>query len=216
MRPIRVTQNPAAQSSTVIAGSQSPAGAGNLTLAAGATAIDSAIGGRLIGITSGGNDAGITFTVTGLDQNGLAATEVITGAAGAPGTAVSTLFYSSISQIHVSGASAGTVTVGTVNTTLSTSSKVIPINHYARVAAEVSVQITGTINFTIKETFDPILSGNPTASAAVLVSPSAFASKTGNVNGQLDVGVTGVVVVINSYSTGATLTANIIQPLNSW
>src|ERR1700676_3475056 len=159
MRPIKITQNPAAQSATVIAASQSPLGAGNLTLAAAASAIDSAVGGRIVGIVSAGNDAGITFTITGVDQNGLTATEVVTGASGAPGTAVSTKFYKSISQIVVSGASASTVTVGTVNTTLSTSSQMIPLNFYNRIATQVAVQVTGTINFTVKETFDSINKG---------------------------------------------------------
>lgn len=213
MRPITITQNPAAKSTTVIAASQTPSGAGNLTLAAGAAAIDSAVGGRIVGITSAGNDSGITFTITGIDQNGLSISEVVTGSSGAPGTAVSTKFYKSISKIAVSGAAAGAVTVGTVNTTLSTISQMIPLDFYHRIATQVMIEVTGTINFSVSETFDPILANGP--SGAILVTPTALSSKTSNINSLLDVGATGVVVQINSYSTGATLTARIISAANS-
>ena len=218
MRQKVVTQNPAAASATVVAASQSP-GAGAITLAAGAASIDTAVGGRIIGLTSGSDDHLITFTVTGIDANGVAATEAVTGASGAPGTSVTTKFYKSVSSITHTGSVAGTFTAGTVGTTLSTSSQMIPLNSYNRVPVEVSVQITGTINFSIKETFDKIMGGillsdTVLPSAATLVTPTALSAKTANTVAPLDIGATGMVIVINSYSTGATLKANIITSNN--
>lgn len=227
MVPIRITQNPSNQSTTVIAASQSPVGPVNLTLATtsafntgisqkklsnGIDISGTTYGGSIIGITSSADDHTITFTVTGIDNNGLNASEVITGASGAPGTAVSTKFYSVITSIKTSGSSAGTVTVGTVNTTLSTCSTAIELNHYNRVAHQVSVQVTGTINFSVQETFDPVMDQTVSPSSAIWVTPSAFSGKTSNTNGQLDVGATACRLVINSYSNGATATVNIIAP----
>jgi hypothetical protein len=64
--------------------------------------------------TSSGNDSGITFTVVGVkvgDNSGQATTEVVTGANAS--TATTTNFYTSITSITASGASAGTVKIGT-------------------------------------------------------------------------------------------------------
>jgi hypothetical protein len=64
--------------------------------------------------TSVGNDAGITFTITGVkvgDLSGASVTEEVTGANA--GTASSTNFYTSVSNISVDGASAGNVSIGT-------------------------------------------------------------------------------------------------------
>lgn len=212
MRPVTITQTPAAASATKVAASQSP-GAGAITLAATASALDTGTGGRIVSLVSGGDDSGITFTITGVDQNGLAATEAVTGAN--TGTAVSTKFYQSVSSITHTGSVAGTLTAGIVGTTLSTSSPLVLLDFYDRIATVVAVETTGTINFTVKETFDPVLAGTVTPSAAILFSPSALSAKTSSTVAQLDVGATGVCVVINSYSTGATLVARVISPANS-
>lgn len=212
MQILTITQTPIAASATTVAASQSP-GAGTITLTAAASAIDAAVGGRIISLVSGGNDSGITFTITGVDQNGLAATEAVIG--GNVATVVSTKFYQSVSSITHTGSVAGTFSSGIVGTVLSTSSALYPLNFYTRTAAQVAVEVTGTINFTVKETFAPILTGTPTTSAAVLFSPSALAAKTANTTAPLDVGATGVQVIINSYSSGATLVARIVTPSNS-
>ena len=218
MLPITIKQNPAAQSATVVAASQSISGATALTLAAGASAIDTGVGGRIIEIVSAGNDAGITFTVVGVSANGLATSEVIIGTNA--GTAVSTKFYSSITSITTSGSTASTVTVGTVNTTLSTTSVCVPLDVYQRVPTAISVQITGTINYTVLETFDPLLLDSSgvtvTPDAAIYQSITALAAKTATSHGQVDVGATGIQIQINSYSTGATLTARIISSSNAF
>jgi hypothetical protein len=64
--------------------------------------------------TSAGNDAGITFTITGIkvgDLTGAYTTEVVTGANAS--TASSTNFYTYVDSIVASGASAGNVSIGT-------------------------------------------------------------------------------------------------------
>lgn len=86
--------------------------AGNLTIN-GALASDGAVTfdqPRNVTITSVGNDEGITFTVTGTDETGAAQTEVITGANA--GVATGTSFFSTVTQIAASGASAANVSAG--------------------------------------------------------------------------------------------------------
>ena len=71
--------------------------------------------GYKIGITSAGNDSGITFTIVGIkvgDLTGSNTTEVVTG--GNVGVATSANFYTEIKSIRASGASAGNVKIGSV------------------------------------------------------------------------------------------------------
>ena len=69
--------------------------------------------GRIVTILSAGNDAAISFTVTGTDINGTAQTESITGANA--GTATGTKFFKTISGISAVGNPAGNVSAGINN-----------------------------------------------------------------------------------------------------
>lgn len=95
-----------------VATSQTPSGAGNLTIdgakASGGVATFNAA--RQVTITSAGNDAGRTFTITGTDVNGNTLTEAVTGAD--TDTATSTKHFKTVTQIAVDDATAGAVTAG--------------------------------------------------------------------------------------------------------
>lgn len=95
-----------------VAASQTPTEAGDLTIngakASGGVATFGAA--RQVTITSAGNDAGRTFTVTGTDVNGDALTEAVTGANA--DTATSTKHFKTVTQIAVDAATAGAVTAG--------------------------------------------------------------------------------------------------------
>jgi hypothetical protein len=89
------------------------AAAGALTLLT--TSVSPYGTGYKIGITSAGDDTGITFTIVGIkvgDLSGANTVEVITGAD--TDVATSANFYTVVSQITVSGASAGNVKIGSV------------------------------------------------------------------------------------------------------
>jgi len=66
--------------------------------------------GRIVTITSGGNDSGFAFTVTGTDADGIAQTEAITG--GSSTIATGTKYFKTITQIASAGDPAGTVIAG--------------------------------------------------------------------------------------------------------
>ena len=69
---------------------------------------------RNVTITSGGNDSGITFTVTGTAASGAALAETITG--GNAGIATGTSIFATVTQIAAVGDPAGTVIAGSGTT----------------------------------------------------------------------------------------------------
>lgn len=117
--PITTTVTLAAASANNIALSQAVGGAGNLTLngstvSGGVATLDAP---RRVGITSAGNDSGITFTVYGTSrsqQGGGVQQETITGAN--IGVAVTTQDFATVTRIAASAAAAGNVTAGTTAT----------------------------------------------------------------------------------------------------
>lgn len=97
----------------VLRADASIAGAGSLTLLT--TNVSPYGTGYKIGITSAGNDSGITFTIVGIkvgDLSGARTTEVVTGAA--VGVASSVNYYTVVYSVTASGASAGNVKIGSV------------------------------------------------------------------------------------------------------
>lgn len=102
----------AAAAANNIAQSQSP-GAGVITLngstvVSGVAILDVA---RRVIVTSGGNDTGITFTITGTDRYGRSQVETITGANAAAATTVRD--FLTVSSVTHTGSVATTITVGT-------------------------------------------------------------------------------------------------------
>lgn len=104
----------------------------------GATGAITAGYAQRIYITSAGNDSGITFAVTGLDRNGAAISETITGTNA--GYAVSANAYYAVTSITTSGSTASTITVGYFGSaTMDTPRQVL-----VTTSAAVSFTISGT------------------------------------------------------------------------
>ena len=123
-------------------------------------------------------------------------------------TVSSTKFYKTITSIAISQASVGAITVGTVATTLSAADRVIPLNWRSPRAPQYIVDVTGTINYTIQETFNELGSG---VTALVWQPLAAHTAKTSDTNAAGTIGATAMRVVINSYSAGAELQCYITQ-----
>jgi hypothetical protein len=134
----------------------SGATAGNVTVGmSGAGTLDVA---RRIIITSGGNDGGITFTLTGTDVTGSPITEAVTGASGAAASSV--LSYKTVTAIRTSGAAATTVQVGTNGVADSPWVRFDTFGAMAQVAGQVTV--AGTVDYTVQQTLDdPNAIGSP-------------------------------------------------------
>ena len=203
-----ITLTPTAASANAISLSQKPTGGGaNALLLNGAQAGGPYEMARIIAIASDGDDSGHTFAIVGTNSNGEAQSETIAvGPNGA--TVVSTKFYSKITSITISAAATGNLTVGTVGTTLSGISNVYPLNYRAYRAPLYIAHVSGTLNYTIKESFDELGSGIANLTQIPL---SAHTAKTADTNAAGTFGARSMEVVLNSYSTGAILTVYVTQ-----
>ncbi len=179
---------------------QSAAGAGALTLngalvTGGVAIMDYA---RQIGIGSANNDSGITFTLTGTDNDDKALSEVVTGPNAT--TVESTGYFKTITSVVVSGATVGDVQVGTVDEVLT---QTIPLDRASAQTATIGVDITGTINYTVEYTFDDVQTTTMAAQSAQWFALAALATKTADAQGSTDLGVSAIRLKVNSHSAAA-------------
>lgn len=186
------------------------------TLTSGGTYTDAAGMGRIIVITDEGADiqTGATYTLTGTNANNETITEDLTGP-GSAATIVSTKFYKTLTSIAIASPVVGsTVDIGTRGTTLSARSAAVLLNHYNRVAAQVAIDVTGTCNVDILETFDNIIGGDRTFETANWILVAALTGKTADINSLISQGATAVMLEVNTYSTAAEIQTKIIQSHN--
>lgn len=196
MRPIVFTTVLAASSANKICTSQKPSGAGNLTIngAAASNGVATLDTQRIVGITSDANDSGVTFTVTGTDGYGRAISETVAG----PNTATvsTTLNFYTVTQIAISGAATGNITVGTTGVGASVWHPV----DYLPVPANIGFGCvaSGTVNFTVQHTFDDPFGANATNLAAF--NHAFVAAATSSADGNYAFPVRAVRVLMNSGS----------------
>ena len=175
MRPYQLTTTSfTAADPDGIATSQSPSGAGNLTLVSSTVTLTPP---RFVTITSAGDDTGVTFTITGTRPGGSTQTEVVTGANA--GAATSTLTFETVTSIAISGASAAAVEAGF---TQSGYSDWLPLDIYTpNQVTTISATVSGTVNYDIQYTnedpFDRTITQTAVAHPA---SGGAFTGATAN------------------------------------
>ena len=205
MRPKRFTLTPQSDADGICA-SQTPAAAGNLTIA-GALASGGAVSlnhGHLITITSDGNDSGRTFTLTGTDYRGVALTEAVTG----PNTTTvsSAKYFKTITQVAVDDATAGAITVGVNGVSASdwylTDRNIDPFN------IGFGVDISGTCTYTVQHTFEDMQVAD--ISAVKAFDHASVASKTADANDNYAYPCSAMRVIISAFTSG-TLKLQIIQ-----
>jgi hypothetical protein len=159
MRPILLSRTLVAGAVGAVCASQTTAGAGNLlingTLAAGGVATLDVQ--RTIGITSGGSDAAVVFTIKGTDQQGRVISETLTGVN--TNTVSSVFNYLTVTSISASAAVTSAVTVDTLGTGSSTE---LTVDKYiAPFSVSINVNVTGTISYTVQYTFDDVFGSAP-------------------------------------------------------
>lgn len=200
MLPIYVDKSlPTAADDNGIALSQSPGGAGNLTLN-GVTVVSGVAylaEARRVIITSAGNDSAKTFTVYG-SRNGIPQQESFAGAA--IGAAQSALDYDTITRIAVSAATAGAVIAGTNGVG---SSRWVSVDGFiAPTGIAVAVVVEGTVNYTIQYTYDrywlPPEQPNGPSREITVWDDSVLAAETTNGQTTFSFPVTGIRCTINS------------------
>jgi hypothetical protein len=190
MRPVTVSAGPfTATAANNIRTASAVAGAGTLVLngslvSTGTTVANGVLAPsgvavldtpRRVIFTSSGNDSGITFTVTGTDVNGNTQTEVVTGSAGVTPSAT-VLDYKTIGPIVASGASAGTVAIGTTSGPIA-ASPWVRFDAWVAGGVAIQVDVSGTINYTVQQTLDdPNSPTNAVAAASMTWISSADAA----------------------------------------
>lgn len=147
MQPINVTVGsfPVANTSA-IAASQTPSGAGELTLTSAPYTLNPP---RKVTITSAGNDSAKTFTVTGTTFSGVSISEAIPGAN--IGTATGSLDFATVSKIEVDGATAAAVTAGYAQ---AGGSRWVRMDSWANAQSVVQVSVSGTITYSVQTTMN--------------------------------------------------------------
>jgi hypothetical protein len=154
-------------------------------------------------------DSGKTVTLVGTDANDRPQTEVVT-APGTSATVESTLYFKTLTSATPSATiGADTFDIGWVD---EISSGLKLLNWRSETAAMVAVDVTGTLQFTVQETFDHPLQTTEQIQAAKFYDVTALAAKTADTRAQISIGATGMRVLVDSYSSGAELQANIVQP----
>jgi len=156
--------------------------------------------------------SGKAVTLVGTDQDGRALTEVVT-APGISATVESTGYFLTLTSATPSATiGADTFDIGWVD---EVSGKVIPLNWRSSAAAPIYVDVTGTINFTVQETFQNVFDASREGLSIVWRDITALSAKTADAIGAATVGATAIRFVINSYSSGAEAQMYVTQSDNN-
>jgi len=216
MRPKRFDYDPANADNDGVCVAQAVGSAKALTLngafanAAG-TLVTMDYAHRLDQITAG--DASlINFTYVGTDADGFALTEVLAGGAGTPSTETTIGYFKTITSITSSAAVTGNVTIGT-DATGEIMGKIIPIDYASDSACAISVIKTGTINYTVEESFDLMNNNTIAPQDTAWTAITAFSGKTADVKGTASLGATAIRYKTTSFTSGAEAQVYVSQPV---
>jgi|688.fasta_scaffold191041_3 hypothetical protein len=153
--------SPTAVDADGVCASQSPGAGAILINGAFATAGVATItlnGAHLVRLTSGGNDAGITFTFTGTDSNGRAQSETVAGTNA--GNSNTTKYFKTITAITASAAVATTIVVG--NLIDSVSNTINPNLDTSPIAIGIGVTlVSGTVTYKVQHSYQDGRSSHP-------------------------------------------------------
>ena len=214
MLPRKVTVGPLASPvANNIALSQTPSGAGNLTIngslaSGGVATLDTP---RRVLFTPAGAEAtnSTVWTVYGTDWNNNSVSETVAGVNN-PSTVYTVYDYKTVTRIAVNKAQAGAVTVGTNGVA---SSRPIFLDTFAPAPTSIQVTAAGTVNYTVQQSLD-----DPNDVGYVNVTwvnhpDSALVAATGTAQGNYAYLPRVVRVTLNSETAGAgnSVTMTVIQ-----
>lgn len=150
--------------------------------------------------------SGKTVTLIGTDPDGRALTEIVTGP-GVSATVESTSYFLTLTSATPSATiGADTFDIGWVD---EFAIQTIPLNwRGANVALNITV--SGTIDYTVQQTFDDIQS-KATAFTFNSHSDANLVTATTTLNGGYTEVPRATRLIINSYSSGATIEYNVVQ-----
>ncbi len=207
--------DPAALDPNGICENQTTGGAANLvlngTLCDAGTALQfdigdaysAGVGGVLLVFDSAGNISGVTFTITGKDQDGVSITEDVTGVTT---TAVSSAkYYSQVTVIAADATVASNVFIGTIVGGMV--SRTIPVNSHSQVTPVLAVSgLSGTCVYDLQQTFEDVFRNGPGGASWFNV----LDNQTADVSVDATVGTSAVRLKFDSYSDGAELQFHVV------
>ena len=206
MNPITRTIAVGAASVNSIAHTQTPGGAGNLTLVSTPVVLDFA---RRVLFTPAGAEATNTtiWTVYGTNRSGAAISEVVNGVNN-PTTVGTNQDFLTVSRIAVNKTQAGNIQVGTSG--IASTNWVMQNNATTPQNTGIQVVVSGTINYTVEYTYtDP----NTLASGSwpQVFSLATMLSQTATLDGTITTPVWGVRLTQNSFTNPGSATMTVLQ-----
>lgn len=180
--------------------SQTPSAGGEQSLIInGALVVDGIVNlnhAQHIEISTTVDDSARTFVVTGTNSKGLAQTESISGPTT---TTVGNKYFKTITGITVDANTAGAITVGLSG---AASSGIFLTNIFAQnFKVGFLCRPTGTLNYTVQSTLDDVNIDD--ISTIHWLAHDVVASKTTEEDGNYEFPVTGIRVIIGSYTSGS-------------
>lgn len=185
--------------------SQTPGGAGNLTIN-GALAVSGVVtltSSQRVTITSAGNDSGRTYTITGTNRYGAVISSAITGPNAT--TVTGALNFKTITQVAIDGAAAGANTVG-VSGVLE--SRWVPCDQYRpRKSVAVELSSGATLTYKVQHTLHNIQSKDFLENQAVAFDDAVMVNLTANALGAAEAPTSALRLAITAFTSGtATVT----------
>lgn len=219
MLPQTVTVGPLASADDDnICQSQTPLAAGAMTIngaaaTAGVATLDVA---RRVLITTVSDERAKTFRITGTNSDGNPIRETLTGPNATTG--YTTQDFKTVTQVYVSAATTGAVTVGTNG--IASSQWLFQSYQLSPVNISIGAVVTGTVNYTIEYTYSNI-NDNANAmggalgnypSTPIVWAHATIVTKTTTTDGFINDPVTAWRLTVNSGATGSdSVTATGIQ-----
>lgn len=181
------------------AASQTPGGAGNLTLAGAlvTSGVGTADSAQPVTITSVADETARTFTITGTGSGNRPLTEAILGANA--GAATTTEYFKTVTQIAVDAATTGAVTAGPI---LANGAATPPCALNFRsddFAVGLSGELTGTLTWKVQNTMDNV---HTSTDGEVWIDHSALVSKTVNATGNYQFRARACRGVLTAFTSG--------------
>ncbi len=152
--------------------------------------------------------SGKTVTLVGTDADGEALTEVVTGP-GVSATVESTEYFLTLTSATPSATiGADTFDIGWADEVIT---QTIPLDFYASTDASIAVDVSGTINFTVRDTMQSVLTTVSPVQNLTWRTIGALSNKTADTVNSTSSNATGVQLIINSHSDGAMAIMTILQ-----
>lgn len=206
MLPIVLRVQLSASDDNGIAESQTPSGAGNLTLngalvSGGVATLTDAGQARQVLITTTANETAKTLTIYGTDANGVEINETVTGPNNTTGT--TTQFFRTVTRIAVSAAFTGAVYVGTNGVGCS---RPAYLDQWAAGTVALQADVSGTVNFTVQQTVDNLNNTSASSISWVNHPDVAMAAATATAQANYAYAPSFVRLKVNSGTGSAQLT----------